>query len=45
VLYSFKSGSDGEYPYAGLIALDGVVYGTTEEGGASSAGTVFKFSL
>jgi uncharacterized repeat protein (TIGR03803 family) len=45
VLYSFKSGSDGEYPYAGLIALDGVVYGTTEEGGASNAGTVFKLSL
>jgi len=45
VLHSFKAGSDGEYPYAGLLALDGVVYGTTEEGGAGSAGTVFKLSL
>jgi uncharacterized repeat protein (TIGR03803 family) len=45
VLYSFKSGSDGEYPYAGLVALDGVVYGTTYQGGASNAGTVFKLSL
>jgi uncharacterized repeat protein (TIGR03803 family) len=42
VLYSFKGGSDGAYPYDGLIALDGTLYGTTEEGGASNAGTVFK---
>jgi uncharacterized repeat protein (TIGR03803 family) len=45
VIYSFKGGTDGEYPYAGLIALDDTMYGTTEVGGASSAGTVFKFSL
>jgi len=45
-LYSFcsQSGcSDGEWPTAALIqATDGNFYGTTEFGGASSAGTVFK---
>jgi uncharacterized repeat protein (TIGR03803 family) len=45
VVYSFKAGTDGEYPYAGLIQLNGTAYGTTYEGGASSAGTVFKLSL
>jgi len=45
VLYSFKAGTDGQYPYAGLIALNGAVYGTTYQGGAGSAGTVFKLSL
>jgi uncharacterized repeat protein (TIGR03803 family) len=45
VLHSFKGGTDGQYPYAGLIALDGAVYGTTYQGGASDAGTVFKLSL
>ncbi len=45
VIYSFKAGTDGQYPYAGLIALDGAVYGTTYQGGASNAGTVFKLSL
>jgi uncharacterized repeat protein (TIGR03803 family) len=45
VVYSFKSGTDGEYPYAGLMALNGAVYGTTYQGGANSAGTVFKLSL
>ncbi len=44
VLYSFKAGTDGQYPYAGLIAFDGAVYGTTEQGGASNAGTVFRLS-
>ena len=45
VLYSFKGGTDGQYPYAGLIALDGAVYGTTYQGGASDAGTIFRLSL
>ena len=45
VVYSFKAGTDGEYPYAGLMALNGEVYGTTYQGGANSAGTVFKLSL
>jgi uncharacterized repeat protein (TIGR03803 family) len=35
--------TNGAYPYAGLIAdASGNLYGTTEEGGANNAGTVFK---
>ena len=43
VLYSFSGGIDGANPYAGL-AMDGAddLYGTTENGGASNSGTVFK---
>jgi uncharacterized repeat protein (TIGR03803 family) len=47
VLYSFQGGSDGTFPYAGLIAdKDGVLYGTTTSGGPScndpsGCGTVF----
>jgi uncharacterized repeat protein (TIGR03803 family) len=44
VLYSFAGGSDGKYPDAGLVqGTDGNFYGTTGNGGAHSAGTVFKF--
>jgi uncharacterized repeat protein (TIGR03803 family) len=44
VLHSFTgTGGDGEYPLAGLIRdASGNLYGTTEEGGAYSYGTVFK---
>ena len=42
VLYSFKGGTDGEYPFAGLIAVNGELYGTTYLGGAAGYGTVFK---
>jgi uncharacterized repeat protein (TIGR03803 family) len=43
VLYSFTGGSDGGFPLAGVI-LDskGNLYGTTNGGGASGAGVVFK---
>src|SRR5207247_850979 len=43
-LYSLRSyGSDGTYPYGGLIqASDGTFYGTTSQGGVSGYGTVFK---
>lgn len=43
VLYSFSGGDDGGYPLAGLV-LDaaGNLYGTTESGGSSGQGTVFK---
>ncbi|MGC1380613.1 MAG: choice-of-anchor tandem repeat GloVer-containing protein [Candidatus Baltobacteraceae bacterium] len=48
VLYSFKGGADGAFP-SGLIALNGVFYGTTASGGGSGCyqygcGTVFKMS-
>jgi len=45
VLYAFKGGSDGANPVAGLIAdEEGNLYGTTENGGAGNAGTVFRIS-
>ncbi|MFY9718459.1 MAG: choice-of-anchor tandem repeat GloVer-containing protein [Candidatus Cybelea sp.] len=44
VLYGFKGGTDGGYPYDGLAELDGTLYGTTYEGGAKGFGTVFKLS-
>jgi uncharacterized repeat protein (TIGR03803 family) len=42
-LHSFANGADGANPYAGLVqATDGNFYGTTQNGGASYSGTVFK---
>jgi len=44
-LYDFGSiASDGEYPYAPLVNVGGVLYGTTEGGGAHGEGTVYKFT-
>ena len=43
VLHNFSGGADGAYPYAGLIRDSaGNLYGTTEYGGSSNVGTVFK---
>jgi uncharacterized repeat protein (TIGR03803 family) len=43
VLYSFTGGADGGYPLAGVIQDSaGNSYGTTNGGGASGAGVVFK---
>ena len=42
LLYSFEGGRDGAKPYAGLIALNGLLYGTTNVGGASDDGIVFE---
>jgi uncharacterized repeat protein (TIGR03803 family) len=43
VLYAFKGGrSDGCEPVAGLINVNGTLYGTTEYGGAFVRGTVFS---
>jgi len=51
VLYTFKGGSDGAEPAAGLIADEqGALYSTTDRGGSSNNegygyGTVFKLTL
>jgi uncharacterized repeat protein (TIGR03803 family) len=47
VLYSFKGGADGFHPYAGALVRDkaGNLYGTTEQGGSSNEGTVFKVDM
>lgn len=44
VIYDFKGGSDGLWPFAGLTALNGTLYGDTGGGGAHSEGSVFSVS-
>ncbi len=52
LLYSFKGGSDGQWPFAGLTFVKGVLYGTTTYGGylgspcndSNGCGTVFRMS-
>jgi len=45
-IYDFTNGSDGAYPWGGLI-LDqsGNLYGSTCAGGSGNGGTVFRLSL
>ena len=43
-LYSFGKTHDGQQPKAGLIDLNGTLYGTTYGGGKYGAGTVFSTS-
>jgi uncharacterized repeat protein (TIGR03803 family) len=46
LIYAFKGPpSDGEMPMAGLIEVNGALYGTTFNGGRSDNGIVFKISL
>jgi uncharacterized repeat protein (TIGR03803 family) len=53
VLYGFAGGEDGFYPEAGLLWLNGMLYGTTSAGGSSHCdqtygklcGTVFALTL
>jgi uncharacterized repeat protein (TIGR03803 family) len=45
VIYAFQAnGSDGENPAASVIAVNGKLYGTTQEGGTNGHGTVFEVS-
>jgi uncharacterized repeat protein (TIGR03803 family) len=45
VVYNFLSnGQDGENPQAGLVALNGKLYGTTVNGGRNGYGSVFEVS-
>lgn len=45
VLHAFGNGTDGRYPVASLIAMNGRLYGTTDGGGVNYAGTVFSVDL
>jgi uncharacterized repeat protein (TIGR03803 family) len=51
VLYAFKGGRDGLGAEAGLLAMNGMLYGTTAEGGTtkcfhnSGCGTVFEVNM
>jgi len=45
VLYTFTGGADGAQPFAGLVFdQKGNLYGTTNLGGASNGGVVFKLT-
>jgi uncharacterized repeat protein (TIGR03803 family) len=44
VLHSFGYGTDGSEPTAGLIDVDGTLYGTTSSGGTHGNGTVFSIT-
>jgi uncharacterized repeat protein (TIGR03803 family) len=48
VLYSFGGSKDGAVPYAGLMNVNGTLYGTTENGGvrckALGCGTAFSIT-
>jgi uncharacterized repeat protein (TIGR03803 family) len=45
-VYAFTGGNDGAYPNSTLVQdKDGNFYGTTEAGGASDHGVVFRLSL
>ncbi len=45
ILNSFAGGTDGVNPYAGVVMdSSGNLYGTTEYGGSSNSGTVFKLT-
>ncbi len=44
VLYDFSGPPDGSYPVAGLVAMNGTLYGTTAGGGTYNEGTIFSIS-
>ena len=45
VLHKFAGyPKDGSYPYAGLVAVGGKLYGTTYRGGAANYGTIYEIT-
>ncbi|MGC1380464.1 MAG: choice-of-anchor tandem repeat GloVer-containing protein [Candidatus Baltobacteraceae bacterium] len=44
VLYRFAGTANGTRPYAGLVAVNGTFYGTTQTGGKRNEGTVFAIT-
>jgi len=45
VLHRFQDDPDGAHPQAGLIEVNGTLYGTTSSGGSNGAGTVYMMSM
>jgi uncharacterized repeat protein (TIGR03803 family) len=43
-LYSFTGGGDGANPNGLLQNTNGILYGTTQNGGSNSVGTIFQFT-
>jgi uncharacterized repeat protein (TIGR03803 family) len=41
-LHSFTNSSDGGVPFAGLVLVNGALYGTTSQGGDFGGGTIFS---
>jgi uncharacterized repeat protein (TIGR03803 family) len=44
VLYSFREHHDGTHPSAGVIVVNGALYGTTGGGGSAGGGTVYRLT-
>jgi uncharacterized repeat protein (TIGR03803 family) len=44
LLYRFKGGSDGAYPEAGLVNVNGTLYGTTSQDGDRGGGTFYSIT-
>jgi uncharacterized repeat protein (TIGR03803 family) len=44
VLHNFGGTPDGNFPYAGLVDMNGTLYGTTANGGTYGYGTVFSIT-
>ena len=41
LLHTFSGGSDGQFPLGGLVAVNGVLFGTTSDVLGSGSGTIF----
>ncbi|MGC2406494.1 MAG: choice-of-anchor tandem repeat GloVer-containing protein [Candidatus Cybelea sp.] len=44
VLYNFSGAPDGAFPVAGLVDVNGTLYGTTSTGGSHGGGTLFSIT-
>jgi uncharacterized repeat protein (TIGR03803 family) len=44
VLHDFSGTPDGNFPFAGLVDMNGILYGTTANGGTYGYGTVFSIT-
>ena len=44
VLHSFGTGTDGQTPWANLVDVNGMLYGTTVYGGANGSGAAFAIN-